>query len=99
MFKRSIFLLSFVTLLSACEQTKGVDRSIDTGWDRKKLSSLKAGIWVDPNGCQHWMVDDGIEGYLSPRLHPDGTPVCDLTLPRATVLQDQKSGSPVGDIF
>jgi hypothetical protein len=34
------------------------------------------GIWVDPDGCQHWVMDDGFEGYMSPHLRRDGTPVC-----------------------
>ncbi|MFZ9117949.1 MAG: OmpA family protein, partial [Paracoccaceae bacterium] len=20
-------------------------------------------IWVDPDGCEHWVMDDGAEGY------------------------------------
>ena len=35
-----------------------------------------AGIWIDPNGCDHWIIDDGIEGYLSQRVDPYGKPVC-----------------------
>jgi OmpA family len=33
-------------------------------------------IWVDPDGCEHWVFDDGFEGYMSPHLNRDGTPVC-----------------------
>jgi outer membrane protein OmpA-like peptidoglycan-associated protein len=33
-------------------------------------------IWVDPDGCEHWVMDDGFEGYMSPHLNRDGTPVC-----------------------
>ena len=33
-------------------------------------------IWVDPDGCEHWVMDDGAEGYMSPHVHPDGKPVC-----------------------
>lgn len=33
-------------------------------------------IWVDPDGCEHWVFDDGAEGYMSPHLRRDGTPVC-----------------------
>lgn len=36
----------------------------------------KPGIWVDPDGCQHWVMDDGVEGYMAPRLNRDGYPVC-----------------------
>ena len=40
------------------------------------LDNLDPKIWVDPNGCQHWILDDGVEGYLTPRLNRDGTPQC-----------------------
>jgi len=38
--------------------------------------NLKPGIWVDPDGCEHWVMDDGAEGYMTPHLRRDGTPVC-----------------------
>lgn len=34
------------------------------------------GIWVDPDGCEHWVMDDGAEGYMSPHLQRNGLPVC-----------------------
>lgn len=33
-------------------------------------------IWVDPDGCEHWVMDDGWEGYMTPHVRRDGTPVC-----------------------
>lgn len=54
----------------------GIDKTKDGSRDAKDLSQLVAGIWVDPNGCDHWIIDDGIEGYLSSRLDPQGKPVC-----------------------
>ncbi|WP_264212391.1 OmpA family protein [Leisingera thetidis] len=33
-------------------------------------------IWVDPDGCEHWVMDDGAEGYMTPHITPDGKPVC-----------------------
>lgn len=33
-------------------------------------------IWVDPDGCEHWVMDDGAEGYMSAHVTPDGKPVC-----------------------
>ncbi len=33
-------------------------------------------IWVDPDGCEHWVMDDGAEGYMTPNVTPDGKPVC-----------------------
>lgn len=33
-------------------------------------------IWVDPDGCEHWVFDDGWEGYMTPHVTRDGRPVC-----------------------
>ena len=33
-------------------------------------------IWVDPDGCEHWVMDDGWEGYMTPNVTRDGRPVC-----------------------
>ncbi len=33
-------------------------------------------IWIDPDGCEHWVMDDGAEGYMSPHLTRQGLPVC-----------------------
>jgi outer membrane protein OmpA-like peptidoglycan-associated protein len=33
-------------------------------------------IWVDPDGCEHWVMDDGWEGYMSPHTNRQGIPVC-----------------------
>lgn len=37
---------------------------------------LEPAIWVDPDGCQHWVLDLGIEGMMSPHLDRNGRPVC-----------------------
>jgi len=34
------------------------------------------GIWIDPDGCAHWVMDDGIEGYMSPKVDRKGIPDC-----------------------
>jgi outer membrane protein OmpA-like peptidoglycan-associated protein len=33
-------------------------------------------IWIDPDGCEHWVMDDGAEGYMSPHVTRQGIPVC-----------------------
>lgn len=33
-------------------------------------------IWVDPDGCEHWVMDDGAEGYMTPHVSRKGIPVC-----------------------
>ena len=77
-------LVGIAALVSACEGgtgSLGPDKTIDRGFDKKHLSQLEAGIWVDPNGCDHWIIDDGVEGYLSARLDKYGKPVCSGVAP------------------
>ena len=33
-------------------------------------------VWIDPDGCEHWVMDDGFEGFMSPHRTRDGRPVC-----------------------
>ena len=33
-------------------------------------------VWIDPDGCEHWVMDDGAEGYMDARQTRDGRPVC-----------------------
>ena len=66
------FVGSFaLVLLSACSQP-----GRDVGPDSHDLKDMKAKVWVDPDGCKHWVIDDGLEGYMSPVLNTDGTPDC-----------------------
>jgi len=102
--------LTAAGFLSACVGTEGFegrgfigtggigpDKGTDFGIDRKPLSRLVAGIWIDPAGCQHWIIDDGVEGYLSARMQPDGTPVCDAIAPPGYAIGPFKEGSPISD--
>lgn len=75
------------------------DKTIDygQGGKQKHLSNLVAGIWVDPNGCDHWIIDDGIEGYLSQRLDPYGKPVCSGIAPPNTAIGPYKGNQTIAD--
>ncbi len=33
-------------------------------------------IWIDPDGCEHWVMDDGAEGFMTPHVNRNGIPVC-----------------------
>lgn len=87
--------LSVLALLGACGPK--IDKTVDGYVDTKDLSQLKAGIWIDPNGCDHWIIDDGVEGYLSARLDPNGKPVCSGAGAPGTAVGPFKSGSNVPD--
>ncbi len=89
-----VALLCAAVALAACESTAS-DKTVDRGIDSKHLSQLKAGVWIDPNGCDHWIIDDGVEGYLSARLDKYGKPVCSGSAPPNTATGAFKSGSTI----
>lgn len=68
---------------------------VDKGSDKGVLVNGRAAIAYDPDGCQNWIIDDGVEGYASPRYDPvSGLPICNSLYPPGTVLGDYSSGHP-----
>lgn len=104
---KALAILAAAGSLTACETTvtEGAgallgskqDKTIDRGFDSKHLSQLEAGIWIDPNGCDHWIIDDGVEGYLSPRVDKYGKPVCSGVAEPNTAIGPYKAGSTFTD--
>ncbi|MEM1351135.1 MAG: hypothetical protein AAGF27_02260 [Pseudomonadota bacterium] len=100
MIRFTIALLMTTSALAGCAElgpAKGADDGII---DSKELTQLRAGIWVDPNGCDHWIIDDGVEGYLSARLdRHTGKPVCSGIAPPTQTVGDFKGGATaiIGD--
>lgn len=63
---------ALVSLVSA-----GASQAQQTGTQRViKGEEYIPTIWVDPDGCEHWVMDDGVEGYMSPHVNRQGIPVC-----------------------
>lgn len=76
-------------VLSACvagssDRDYGVDEGV-------LLEGRTAGLWIDGNGCDHWILDDGFEGYMSPRLTEDGKPVCRVGAVPYTTIDFERS--------
>lgn len=96
-------IASLAFAVAACEdgqmRQQGPDKGIDGGIDKKDLSQLKAGIWVDPHGCDHWIIDDGLEGYLTDRNDRYGKPICSGIAPPNSVVGGFKDGASkiIGD--
>jgi hypothetical protein len=68
--------------------------SVDKGRDTGLLPEGRAAIAYDPDGCQNWIIDDGVEGYSTPRYDPvSGLPVCNNQFPPGTVIRDYQSGT------
>ena len=91
-------LMAGVLALAGCAEI-GPDKGRDTFIDRKDLSELTAGIWVSPNGCDYWIIDDGAEGYLSQRFDRYGKPVCSGVAEPGTVTGPFKDGSFIPDLL
>lgn len=67
----------------------------DRGTDNTGLANGNAAIAYDPDGCQGWIIDDGVEGYSGRRYDPaTGLPVCNGLFPPGTVVGNYQSPNP-----
>ncbi|MFZ1345480.1 MAG: hypothetical protein WBB13_10105 [Tabrizicola sp.] len=92
---------SFYEVFEGTQRYSGPDSVIataeDYGEDDTGLVDGQAAIAYDPDGCQVWIIDDGVEGYSSPRFNPKtGLPVCDGKYPPGTVLGPYETESAPG---
>ena len=63
----------------------------DKGRDKGVLEEGRAAIAYDPDGCQGWLMDDGVEGYTGRRYDPKtGLPVCNGLYPPGTVVGEYR---------
>ncbi|HMO08159.1 MAG TPA: hypothetical protein PKD10_11005 [Paracoccaceae bacterium] len=106
--RNAAFLVLGSVALSGCFAADGIrpyvespDTVIATATDkgfgpRGLLPNGQAAIAYDPDGCQNWILDDGPEGYASPRFDPaTGLPVCNNHFPPGAVVrgyQTSKTG-------
>jgi hypothetical protein len=100
--KHILAMVAATGLLAACEGGEGVgqigpDKTLDRGINSHHLSTLKAGVWIDPEGCDHWIIDDGVEGYMSARVDDYGKPICSGAGPANTAVGPFKKGTPIAD--
>ncbi|MBV2360066.1 hypothetical protein KUH32_09795 [Thalassococcus sp. CAU 1522] len=100
-FAKTALGLGAILLLTACsdEGLRGYppDKTIDRGINGHSLKTTQWGVWVNPDGCDHWIADDGVEGYLVTRLDKYGKPVCSGVAPPTYTAGDFKGGSPIPD--
>ncbi len=55
----------------------GQDAAAQTIARGEQSGRIQWGVWVDPDGCMHWMADGGLEQVQVNRLDPKtGRPVC-----------------------
>jgi len=74
-----------------------IAKASDSGTDDVGLIDGEAAIAYDPDGCQVWIIDDGVEGYSTPRSNPKtGLPICDGKYPPGTVLGPYETANAPG---
>ncbi len=89
MFSRS---LAIFAILVGCFWNSGsaiAGATVVANKSTQKSEKYVPGIWVDPDGCEHWVMDDGLEGYMTPHVTREGIPVCRRHNPCAVVNTDQ----------
>ncbi len=95
--------LAVALALSGCGPNRTVNglpvvaTAQDNGlFDRAPLPQGQTGIVYDPDGCQAWIIDDGLEGYASNRLdRATGLPICNAAQPPGTVVNDYRTNNIV----
>lgn len=68
-------------MLTGLAAAIGIAVTASAGWAQSGGTASKSEryiptIWVDPDGCEHWVMDDGFEGFMTPHVTRDGKPVC-----------------------
>ena len=97
--------LALTLLASACtEGFEGTTRyagpnsviatNVDKGRDTGPLEVENPAVAYTPDGCQVWLIDDGVEGYADNRYDPvSGKPICNNLHPPGTVVNNYQSGT------
>jgi outer membrane protein OmpA-like peptidoglycan-associated protein len=74
MFRRALVLVSAAGLVAAGAGAQAGEADL---FGKTVYGKIEWGLWVDPDGCQHWWADGGTEGYMVYRRDPKtGKPVC-----------------------
>lgn len=74
---KGLGLCMVAAVLSGCNQGDFSSASSRTGGEAFVV--VRSATWVDPDGCEHWVFDTGAEGYMTPKLQPNGRPICGRT--------------------
>ncbi len=59
-----------------------------------------AALAVTPDGCQAWIMDDGLEGYATARSDPrTGLPICSDRIPPGSVIGRHTVSNDIPDFL
>ncbi|WP_120350578.1 OmpA family protein [Sulfitobacter sp. D7] len=70
---RAMAILTMAAALTVASTSADAQTPSQQGRDKGVYTPT---IWVDPDGCEHWVMDDGAEGYMTPHTTRQGIPVC-----------------------
>lgn len=97
-------VLAAVVLIAGCtEGTRPyaggpntvIATAYDQGRDTGRLTDADTAIAYDPDGCQVWLMDDGVEGYASRRRdRATGLPVCNEGATPGAVVRTYQTTTP-----
>ena len=74
MFRRALVLVSAGGCLAAGPMVQAQEADL---LGKSVVGKIEWGVWIDPDGCQHWWADGGTEGYMVARRDPaTGKPIC-----------------------
>ncbi|SFR07520.1 hypothetical protein [Poseidonocella sedimentorum] len=63
-----------------------IARADDAGDGTGAIPDGAAALAILPDGCQIWLIDNGVEGYATPRLSRSGRQICNDRYPPGAVL-------------
>ena len=74
-------------------------RNVDGTWgDTTGPRDGQAAVAITPDGCQAWIIDEGVEGYASTRSDPrSGLPVCTTEIPPGSVIGNPQASEDFPD--
>jgi outer membrane protein OmpA-like peptidoglycan-associated protein len=84
-----VVVFAALATLAGCAET-GFTAANDRTWGGE-LIEIPSATWVDPDGCEHWVFDTGLEGFMTPKLQRDGRPTC-------IVRADERGGPGLRDL-
>ncbi len=105
---KKLMLLALVApiALAGCKSTaynggqpKLLARASDGAWgDTQGPRDGIAAVAVTPDGCEAWLMDEGVEGYATTRSDPrTGLPVCTNRIPPGSVIGNPSVSSDFPD--
>lgn len=74
--KLSAFAVAAVSSLAIASAAQAQLAETIFGGNSELQETYIPTVWVDPDGCEHWVFDDGVEGFMTPNVTRDGLPVC-----------------------